>query len=148
MPMCRNKNVGNWHETSTWRSAKSRSGSRIVEWRAKRTAKDNKTSLKITTIVTAPIITTIQVIRVRGEVAPPVITATPITIQVITEVTMRRTPVTRLSLLITILIRPLPPQPQRLQLLQRLQVILVTPTAYLIPTIINDKRPFTPCEIN
>jgi hypothetical protein len=45
----------------------------------------------------------------------------------------------------TILIRPLQPRLPQLRRRQQPPVILVT-TAYFNPTIINDKRPFTPCE--
>ena len=152
MPTYRSKSAGNWRETSIWQSVKSKSGSRIVVWRAKRTAKDNKTSRRkiTTTVPTTTTTTTIRVIRVRE--GHQVTTATPITIQV------TRTPdqpamlgLARMSVIrhpssvITILIQLPPPPLQPPPLRPPRQVILVT-TAYSIRITINDRRPFTPCE--
>ena len=88
MPTCQNKNVGSWLETSIWQSAKSRFGSKMNEWKAKRTAKELQTGSH--KVVTTAII--IHAVRVR-EVTPVITPVTLIIIQVtqgMPEVTFRQ----------------------------------------------------------
>ena len=76
----------------------------------------------------------------------PVTTVTLITIQVIMPVTMSHHMPVIQPLFIMILIQLRQLLPLQLPQLQQRPVTLGI-TAYLIPTIINDKRPFTPCDL-
>ena len=132
MPMCQNKNVGSWGETSIWQSVKSRSGFKIIGWNTKRMDKEKQISIpginrKMMKAVAAPQTITIWAIQVL-EITPVITTVTPITIQV-TRCTMEATLLRGLMSVpqpmpTMILIQPQQPRRPQLQRQQQLPVIL------------------------